>query len=274
MAKIILFRWYGGKARMVDKILAFMPKEFDLYIEPFMGSAAVFFRLNNERYKKAILNDKDKDLVHLYRILKDEIKGKQLVKRLLQLRPYENLFVNAKRAEAAGYNGVNDYKKAEMIYTIITQSFNALRTNYRHGMIPEIYARQLRERLPFAQEKLVGVQIENMDGIELIKRYAKNPKVFMLVDSPYLHDLRGTGADKAYYYEMDYADHVKLLLAIREAKAKIMLCGYHSYLDDLYDQYLLNNGWRLEKLCEISKACQNRRGESKDIACEYIWLNY
>ena len=69
-------------------------------------------------------------------------------------------------------------------------------------------------------------------------------------------------------------EQIRLLTTIQSAKCKIMLCGYRSREgEDMYDSYLLPNGWKCYKLTEIVKACQNRKGK-KDMAEEFIWVNY
>lgn len=60
-------RYPGGKQRILNHILPFLPTRENirgLYIEPFLGSGAVFFALNPER---AVLSDINPDLIDLFR---------------------------------------------------------------------------------------------------------------------------------------------------------------------------------------------------------------
>ena len=66
-----LIKWPGGKAAEIDKILPHIP-DFERYIEPFAGGAALFFYLEPE---KAVLNDTSKDLMEFYRMLQTEDPG-------------------------------------------------------------------------------------------------------------------------------------------------------------------------------------------------------
>ena len=71
-------KWPGGKRWIAKKYKEYFPKEYNMYIEPFLGSGAVFFSLQP---KEAILSDINKELINLYVILRDnpkELKG-QLV---------------------------------------------------------------------------------------------------------------------------------------------------------------------------------------------------
>ena len=71
-------KWPGGKRWIAKKYKEYFPKEYNMYIEPLLGSGAVFFSLQP---KEAILSDINKELINLYVIMRDnpkELKG-QLV---------------------------------------------------------------------------------------------------------------------------------------------------------------------------------------------------
>ncbi len=60
-------RYPGGKQRFLDQIVVHMPKPEEIegrFVEPFLGGGAVFFAI---QAKPAILNDKNPDLIDLYR---------------------------------------------------------------------------------------------------------------------------------------------------------------------------------------------------------------
>jgi site-specific DNA-adenine methylase len=72
----------GGKARLAPWILQFIKQhQFSIYCEPFAGSAAVYFALLNDgipeqikargRHFRAVLNDADREIMNLYRTVRD-----------------------------------------------------------------------------------------------------------------------------------------------------------------------------------------------------------
>jgi DNA adenine methylase len=65
-----IFCRIGNKFRIYDKIIPHFPddSQYDTYIEPFVGSAAIF--LNKNPSKKEILNDLDSELIDAYKLIK------------------------------------------------------------------------------------------------------------------------------------------------------------------------------------------------------------
>lgn len=68
-------KWAGGKTQLISDIQKALPKDISeeklTYIEPFIGSGAVFFwMLNNfPKLKKAVINDINEDLINTYQTI-------------------------------------------------------------------------------------------------------------------------------------------------------------------------------------------------------------
>ena len=62
-----ILRWAGSKRKLLPILHKNVPISFNRYVEPFCGSACLFFSLNPE---KAILGDINPDLIHTYSIIK------------------------------------------------------------------------------------------------------------------------------------------------------------------------------------------------------------
>ena len=62
-----IFCRVGSKRSILEEVLALIP-DHNTYIEPFVGSGVVFW--NKPSAKKSIINDKDKDLIKAYRLIK------------------------------------------------------------------------------------------------------------------------------------------------------------------------------------------------------------
>lgn len=62
-------KWAGGKRWFVSNHQDLLPKTFNKYIEPFLGSGAVFFSIQPE---KALISDLNPELINLYEVIRDE----------------------------------------------------------------------------------------------------------------------------------------------------------------------------------------------------------
>ena len=93
------------------------------------------------------------------------------------------------------------------------------------------------------------------------------------MDPPYVHSLRGNTS--IYQCEMPLPLQKKMLAVIKKAQCKIMLCGYaNPKAKNLYDLELFPFGWKRYKLADLVQSCQCKKGETKDVGEEFIWVNY
>jgi DNA adenine methylase len=76
-----IIKWVGGKTKLLPELLSRMPKTFGRYYEPFIGGAAMFFKLAPER---AVIADVNPDLIALYTTLARDPNA--VIKKLAQHR--------------------------------------------------------------------------------------------------------------------------------------------------------------------------------------------
>lgn len=62
-------KWAGGKRWFVSNHKDLLPRKFNKYIEPFLGSGAVFFSIQPEQ---ALISDLNPELINLYEVIRDE----------------------------------------------------------------------------------------------------------------------------------------------------------------------------------------------------------
>jgi site-specific DNA-adenine methylase len=107
------------------------------------------------------------------------------------------------------------------------------------------------------------VQVYKRDGLAHLERIAAVNMVgeesFLFLDPPHLDEtLKGGRAP--YAHRMPYADHVRLLLAVKQLHCNVMLCGLPNLL---YENQL--RGWRTFQYENMT-----RRG----LQTEQVWMNY
>jgi DNA adenine methylase len=59
-----IIRWAGSKRASVDVLLKIFGTNHDRYVEPFCGSASLFFNMTNQ---EALLSDINNELINFYR---------------------------------------------------------------------------------------------------------------------------------------------------------------------------------------------------------------
>ena len=230
-----------------------------VYVEPFAGSAAVFFNKNPGIVET--LNDIDGEIVNLFRVLREH--SEQLIEKI-QLTPYSR-----EEYRLASEPCEDPVERARRFMVRTTQSIGGKKSsgwrNHKQAKIGGTACKWngIPETLETAVSRLKGntqnlVQIENMDALELIQKY-NFPDVLMYLDPPYVKDTRRT--KYIYNHEMDDQGQIKLLDVISKSTAKIILSGYQC---DLYDQML--PGWNKDTL--------QTRTTAADLATETIWMNY
>ncbi len=62
-------RWAGSKRRQLPRLIQFWTDSHQRYVEPFAGSACLFFEISPN---EAILGDKNSSLIELYQVVRDQ----------------------------------------------------------------------------------------------------------------------------------------------------------------------------------------------------------
>jgi len=238
--KLIAFGWYGGKYSHLNWLLPLLPK-CTHYCEPFGGSAAVL--INREPSPVETYNDIDGDVVNFFRVLRDNTED---ILKAIALTPFSReefrLAIETPRKEFTDVERARRfYIRARQVRTGLAQTAsngrwaNCLNTS-RKGMSGAV-SRWLGsvEGLTQVAERLLRVQIENSDAIEVIRRYDSIDTLFYC-DPPYPPEIRGD--IRAYGYEMSAIDHRNLAEALKNCKGKVALSGYKcNLLDELYQDW-------------------------------------
>jgi DNA adenine methylase len=195
-----ILKWAGGKRSLVPRILKELPDRIDTYYEPFVGGAAVFLALAEEkRFKRAVITDKNKDLINLYTVVRDDL-GK-LLKKLeeLQERTSEDDYY-----EIRATRPTNKIERAARLVYLNKTGYNGLyRVNSKGGFnVP--YGRYKRpriydpERLANASSHLQDITIRVADFEESCTAAKRGDAVYL--DPPYL-PLSKTSSFSAYHSE-------------------------------------------------------------------------
>jgi DNA adenine methylase len=112
--------YYGGKQKMVTKIVPIIP-EHQLYCEPFCGGAAIFFA--KPKSDVEVINDTNSELINFYRIVQNDFVS--LEKEVRITLHSRRIHSDAKTIYNAPHL-FNDIKRAWAVWVMATQSFSAM----------------------------------------------------------------------------------------------------------------------------------------------------
>jgi len=81
-----MLKWAGGKRQLLPVLRRFYPSAFDRYVEPFLGSGAVFLDCHNRgllEAKRVQLSDINADVIGCYRMIRNHVD--EVIERLAAL---------------------------------------------------------------------------------------------------------------------------------------------------------------------------------------------
>jgi DNA adenine methylase len=193
-----VLKWAGGKRQIVKQIVERLPERIATYYEPFVGGGAVFFELyNQKRFERAVLGDKNPELVNVYRALQEDVTGViRALKKLKEQHSEEHYYqvrATIPRSETA--------RAARVLYLNKT-GFNGLYRVNRSGQFNVPFGRYdepkivNEPRLRAAADALAHVEIVNEDFEVLAKKARPGDAVYF--DPPYL-PVSATAAFAEYY---------------------------------------------------------------------------
>ena len=174
-------KWVGGKARTAGLLAALAPPGTRRLVEPFMGSAAVFFALQPRR---ALLGDLNEELVVCFRAVRDDPGA---VMALLDAMPNTPEHFRCVRAQAPA--ALSAAERAARVIYLNKTAFRGLWRVNRHGAfnVPYgAYDRPLfnRATLLGASAALAAAEIVAADFDGLLDRVGPGDWVYL--DPPYV----------------------------------------------------------------------------------------
>lgn len=138
-------KWAGGKRALMDQILARIPDgPIELYVEPFLGGGAVFLELARQgRIRRAILNDRNPELVETWSMVRDAPEA--LIAAVRQWDVCEATYYHVRdELEPAALDPVT---RAARVLWLNRTCFNGLYRKNRSGRFNVPYGRYKTVRL-------------------------------------------------------------------------------------------------------------------------------
>lgn len=250
-----ILKYPGAKWRIADRIISYMPSH-KVYLEPFFGSGAIFFR-KQPSYLETI-NDIDGNIVNLFRVCREH--PEELAKAISFTPFSREEFTSCYEVEVE-----DSVERARRTLVRYHQSFgtsNSSKTSWRNvqtygGPRCATMWNNLPDIILQCCERLKNAQIENIDALELIGRY-NSRDTLIYCDPPYLPSIR---KKNLYKHEYDEEQHIQLINTLIKSDSMVILSGYDN---DLYNEMLPD--W-----CTAVKNTTVQMGLHR---VEKIWMNF
>lgn len=248
--------YFGGKSRLAKTIISKFP-EHDCYVEVFAGGASIFFRKNPS--KTEVLNDLDKDLVTLYRVIKHhpEELNRQFKFSLVARSEFD-------RKQKIDPETLTDIQRAARYLYLQKTAFGGHCTGQTYGTSttrkPRLNLLTLQTTLELAWQRLAHVQIENKDFRDLIPRYDR-PHTLFFLDPPYWK-LPG------YKHDFKEQDFIDLFCLLKSIKGKFIMS-----LNDIPEVREISRAFHIETVTLRYSLPTNKKARSK-LRSELLITNY
>jgi len=235
-------KWAGGKRQLISQMDKFFPKNYNKYIEPFIGGGAVFFHLLPEN---SIISDSNPDLINCYNVIKEDVEG--LIKSLKKHKYEKDYYyeIRALDRDQNKYAELSDIEKASRSIYLNKSGYNGLYRVNSKGLFNVPFGRHKNPKICDEENlRKVSQVLKNVDiyqgSFEICLDFAEKDD-FIYLDPPY-YPLSDTALFTSYTKDsFDKASQLKLFEVFMELKRRecnIMLSNsYSEFILDLYKDF-------------------------------------
>lgn len=244
---------------MIAKLSQLVPDGGRPFCEPFCGGASLFF--SRAPAPVEVLNDLNRDVVNLFRVLQNRDTFEELRHRIMWT-PYA---VEEFQRAIDMPDEASEIDKAWATFVRFNQGFGGKSktrgdwgrvfvSNAQTAGTTNTWLMRL-SMLDAFHRRLMRVQIDCCDAIKAIAYWDADDAVFY-VDPPYVHATRVKQNRNEYAYEMDNADHERLVTQLLQCRGAVVLSGYdHEIYKPLADA-----GWTKHQFSTACHAAGRVRG--------------
>jgi DNA adenine methylase len=267
-------KWAGGKQQLLEQFERFFPRQISRYIEPFVGSGAVFFHLwSRFSGMDAALCDINADLIATYEVIRDTPVKLMNLLESLRLRHSIKQYLSVRSQEVKGLNKLQ--AAARFIYLNKTcwnglyrvnlkGQFNVPMGSYKN---PRVYA---PENLLAASSALQNVTLRVAQFRECLD--VARTGDFLYFDPPY-QPLSATSSFTAYtkeaFGEKQQAELASVVRELHRRGCLVMLSNSDTdYTRSLYS----SPGLRIQTV--LARRAINSKGNKRGAIPEIVVTNY
>jgi DNA adenine methylase len=227
-----LIKWSGGKSDEIKQFIKYIPTDYEVYLEPFVGGGSVYFHLEPQ---KAVVSDVHTELIDLYNSIKNG-KSSDI---------YE--FMDQHPNDEETYYQIRDHMLISSPLDNAKRFYYQRKTCFR-GMLR--YNKSGKFNIPFGRYKsikyeelkderytdlLTRTEVLNT-GFETVFKEYNDPRNFMFLDPPYDSEFTDYG-----YCQFGKDEHLKLAKCFKNTSIRcLMIIGRTPFIEELYNGYIID----------------------------------
>jgi len=229
-------KWAGGKQKLIKELVKRLPneQEYDTYIEPFAGGAALLYKVN---FKQAIINDLNLELINTYEQIKNDP-----TKLIALLQTYKNSEEDFYRIRELDRNinfidETSDLERAARFIYLNKTCFNGLYRVNSKGHFNTPYGRYKNDNYKNHEIINVDSQFFNENNVEFTNNdfekviQSADERTFIYLDPPY--DPISKTASFTSYTDLGFDRNDQLRLksicdTLTDKGVKIMISNHHT----------------------------------------------
>jgi len=190
-----ILKWCGGKRYLTPELYKRLPETFDVYVEPFVGSGALFFEIIDELENVVVyLTDTNEELINFYTVIFD-LK--------MDLSIFKDFLTTYKNTEKDYYavrkmDPIFPEERAARVLFLNKLGFNGLYRVNRHGEFNVPFGRMAKSNFDAELEQIAELRTLIMEhnlsinctaapfrSMEVYPKKIQNKVIFIYCDPPY-----------------------------------------------------------------------------------------
>ena len=265
-------KWAGGKARLVQEVCKYIPRNYGTYVEPFVGGGALFFFL---RPNDAVLADSNEELMNCYEVVRDNCPD--LIEELQKFAelPYnEETFYGIRKMR---FHPEEKIKKAARMIYLNRTAYNGLYRVNRSGSFNTPFGRYEKLYLPTkkvlqdASQALQKSVLKTGDFEKTLQNSLRR-RDFVYLDPPYPAVSKYSDFNrytKNFFSEEDHRRLCELVKKIDEMGVAFVLSNAdHPLIRKLYE------GAKFKIVRVLAPRYINSKGDRRGNVAEVLITNH
>lgn len=251
-------KWAGGKTQLLQQLKKNMPKNYNKYIEPFLGGGALYFDLN---HGNSVISDLNEELIITYKTVQQDVE------RLIDvLKNIENSEENFYKIRAQNPEELPDISRAARFIYLNKTCFNGLYRVNKKGKFNVPYGKKVggnflqEERLIECSSILKNTIILHSKYQDVLEEYCKKGD-FVFLDPPYypvgkFSDFKRY-TKESFYHEDQVELRDQFVSLVNKGCNVLLTNSNHQIVLELYKEFEIVE---VQTKRMINKDASNRKG--------------